>query len=101
MIERKDADTGGAQEEDLFDVALEHASKADRSARIGRGGTGGRTQDKRQKKDAKFGFGGRKRFSKSGDAISTGDIRAFSTRKMKGQKKGSPRLGKSRRSKVS
>lgn len=39
---------------------------------------------KRQKKDAKFGFGGKKRFSKSGDAASSGDMRGFSAGRMKG-----------------
>ena len=60
----------------------------------------GAIQDKRQRKDAKFGFGGRKRFAKSGDAVSTGDIQGFSSKKMKGIKKGQQRLGKSRRAKV-
>lgn len=51
--------------------------------------------NKRQKRDAKFGFGGKKRFSKSGDAVSSGDLRGFSARKMKGGK--TQRLGKGRR----
>ncbi|EXJ94190.1 hypothetical protein A1O1_02583 [Capronia coronata CBS 617.96] len=51
---------------------------------------------KRQKRDQKYGFGGKKRFSKSGDAASSADIRGFSAAKMKG--KGKPqRPGKSRR----
>lgn len=49
---------------------------------------------KRQKKNEKFGFGGKKRHSKSGDAMSTADMRNFSVKKMKG---GSKRLGKSKR----
>ena len=53
---------------------------------------------KRHKKDAKFGFGGKKRFSKSGDALSSGDVKGFSIHKMKGLT-GSRRLGKSRRAK--
>ena len=40
---------------------------------------------KRQKKDAKFGFGGKKRFGKSGDAASSGDMRGFSAGRMKGR----------------
>ena len=92
--ERRDTDTGNAQEEDLFDVALEDATKNEKSTRVG-----GRSRDKRQKKDAKFGYGGKKRFAKSGDAISSGDLRNFSMKKMKGQKKGAVRLGKSRRAK--
>ncbi|MCJ1403730.1 rRNA-processing protein and EBNA1-binding protein ebp2 [Xylographa trunciseda] len=97
---RKDADTGKANEEDLFDVALEDASTADRVARSSRREGKGATRDKRQKKDAKFGFGGKKRFAKSGDAASTGDLRGFSSKKMKGAKKGPQRLGKSRRAKL-
>ncbi|KAL8739150.1 MAG: hypothetical protein Q9181_000179 [Wetmoreana brouardii] len=94
---RKGTDTGEADETDLFDVALEDASKANRGARRSSSGQGGRTSGKRQKKDAKYGFGGKKRFAKSGDALSSSDLRAFSTKKMKGQKKGPQRLGKSRR----
>jgi rRNA-processing protein EBP2 len=60
---------------------------------------------KRQKKNEKYGFGGKKRFAKSGDAISSGDMRKFSVTKMKtgGGRKGggssssSKRPGKSRR----
>lgn len=78
-------------------MALENETKVDRSARKGNGGAAGRTPNKRQKKDAKFGFGGKKRFSKSGDAASSGDIRDFSSKKMKGQKTSAQRLGKSRR----
>ena len=57
----------------------------------GRRGTsrGGTSRDgprfKRQKKDAKFGFGGKKRFGKSGDASSSGDMRGFSAGRMKGR----------------
>lgn len=87
------------QEDDLFDVALENETKADRSAKKRQTGVTARTPNKRQKKDAKFGFGGKKRHSKSGDAASSGDIRGFSSKKMKGQNTGAPRLGKSRRAK--
>ena len=82
-------------------MALENETKADRIAKKGKSGAAGRTPNKRQKKDAKFGFGGKKRFSKSGDAASSGDIRGFSSKKMKGQKTGVQRLGKSRRAKQS
>lgn len=100
-VERRDADTPNTREEGLFDVALEDASKDDKVDRPDRKRAGGRTQGKRQKRDEKFGFGGKKRFSKSGDAVSSGDLRGFSSKKMKGQKaKGGPqRLGKSRRAK--
>lgn len=81
----------------MFDVALEDASKADKASRRSRGAEGGRGPAKRQKRDAKYGFGGKKRFAKSGDAVSSSDLTGFSTRKMKGQKKGPQRLGKSRR----
>lgn len=100
--ERKNTDTGAAKEEDLFDVALEDASKSDKMASSTRdGANGGRAPNKRQKKDDKFGFGGKKRFSKSGDAASSADLRGFSSKKMKGQKKVASRLGKSRRAKQS
>ncbi|KAL8735965.1 MAG: hypothetical protein Q9166_000527 [cf. Caloplaca sp. 2 TL-2023] len=94
---RKNTDTGGAEEAEMFDVALEDASKSDKAARSLRTRRDGWGPSKRQKKDDKFGFGGKKRFAKSGDAVSSSDLRAFSTKKMKGQKKGSQRLGKSRR----
>ncbi|KAI4166497.1 MAG: hypothetical protein LQ343_008008 [Gyalolechia ehrenbergii] len=96
---RKNADVPGAEETDMFDVALEDASKADRASKRPRTSEGGRGPNKRSKKDAKYGFGGKKRFAKSGDAVSSSDLRGFSTQKMKGQKKSSQRLGKSRRAK--
>lgn len=102
VSERKNnTDTGTANEEDLFDVALEDAAKEHRSSRAGRDGADGRgrPQNKRQKKDEKFGYGGKKRFSKSTDAASTADMRGFSAKKMKG-KTGTKRLGKSRRAKM-
>ncbi|KAL2048103.1 hypothetical protein N7G274_000014 [Stereocaulon virgatum] len=97
---RKNTDNGAANEEDLFDVALEDAAKDDRSSKVGRDGAAkGGKRDKRQKKDEKFGFGGKKRFSKSTDAASTADLRGFSAKKMKG-KLGKQRLGKSRSAKA-
>lgn len=75
-------------------------------------GAGGPPNAKRQKKDAKYGFGGKKRNAKSGDAMSSGDLSGFSAKRMKngggsggfgggggGAKKGgkAPRMGKSRR----
>lgn len=81
-------------------MALDDAAKDERSARPGRDKPGGGApRSKRQKKDEKFGFGGKKRFSKSTNAASTGDMKGFSTKKMK-SKKGTPRLGKSRRAKL-
>lgn len=73
----------------------------------GRGGErgergAGRPGAKRQKKNERFGFGGKKKYSKSGDATSSADLSGFSAKRMKG---GAPkgktpktaRLGKSRR----
>ncbi|KAJ5893494.1 hypothetical protein N7495_005185 [Penicillium taxi] len=74
---------------DLFDVAIEDAGKPDHKR-------GGR-DNKRQKKDSKFGFGGKKRHSKSGDAASSGDLRSYSAKKMKAG--GAKRPGKSKRAK--
>jgi rRNA-processing protein EBP2 len=79
--ERQGADTEATNEGDLFDVAVDDelstsTSKTSRKDRVG--------PNKRLKKDAKFGFGGKKRFSKSGDAVSSGDLRGFSSKKMKG-----------------
>lgn len=96
------APTDDAQ--DLFDVAIEEAG-TEGSRKRGRGGAGGEGSGpttKRQKKDQKFGFGGKKRFSKSNDAASSGDIRGFSVKKMKaGSRKGggggAKRPGKSKR----
>lgn len=70
-------------------MAIEEAEKPDTRKR-GRDGAG----SKRQKKDDKFGFGGKKRHAKSGDAASSGDLRNFSAKKMKS---GSKRPGKSKR----
>ena len=93
--ERK-ADTSGPSDDtgDLFDVAIDDATSEKRN-RSGKKDGGGRSA-KRQKKDQKFGFGGRKKNSKSGDAISSGDLRGFSAKKMKSDSK-SKRPGKSKR----
>lgn len=90
----------------MFDVALEDAAeteKADRAARRAKGSAaGGSGNRKRQKKDEKFGFGGKKRFAKSTDATSAADTRAFSVRKMKGKSSGgkTQRPGKSKRARM-
>lgn len=78
-------------------MALEDVSKQDNSMGSKKNSIGARSQNKRQKKDDKFGFGGKKRYSKSGDAASTADLQSFSVKKMKAAKKGTQRLGKSRR----
>ena len=85
----------------MFDVALEDAAdtaKGDRAARRS-GGAGVGLNRKRQKKDEKFGFGGKKRFAKSNDARSSGDMKDYSVKKMKG-KSGKQRPGKSKRAKM-
>lgn len=105
--ERKAGGTTAADEEDMFDVALEEGGKPERSGR-GKGAAGKAGQassgknPKRLKKDAKFGFGGKKRHAKSGDAISSGDMSGFSVARMKGKKGAggggaAKRPGKSRR----
>ncbi|RYP12617.1 hypothetical protein DL767_011152 [Monosporascus sp. MG133] len=95
----------GTSEADLFDVGVDHELNAHKSkASSGRNG-GDREQHrpnaKRQKKNEKYGFGGKKRHAKSGDAVSTGDMSGFSARRMKtGARAKVPktaRLGKSRR----
>ena len=76
-------------EPDLFDVSLEDSAttaKKDREAR--RSASGGAPNAKRQKKDAKYGHGGKKRFSKSGDAASTSDMRGFPGKGMRKPFKG-------------
>ena len=88
-------------EEDMFDVALDDAAetqKGDRASKRARGAADGPNR-KRQRKDEKFGFGGKKRFAKSNDAKSASDARGYSVSKMKG-KGAAQRPGKSRRAKA-
>ena len=81
----------------MFDIDVDSAPAKSRSGRE-RGGGGGAPNAKRQKKDSKFGYGGKKRFSKSGDAESSGDMRGFSAARMKGKGGGAKkRPGKSKR----
>ncbi|KAL4975403.1 eukaryotic rRNA processing protein EBP2-domain-containing protein [Aspergillus desertorum] len=84
---------GGA--DDLFDVAVEDAVSKNPRKRA-RGDASGPNL-KRQKKNEKYGFGGKKRHAKSGDAMSSGDLRGFSVKKMKGGSGGAKRPGKSKR----
>ncbi|KAF1822337.1 Ebp2-domain-containing protein [Dissoconium aciculare CBS 342.82] len=90
-------------EGDMFDVALEDAAvtaSKDRAERRAKGAADGPNR-KRQKKDSKFGFGGKKRFSKSNDAQSAGDMSGYSVKKMKGGgKPGKSRPGKSKRARM-
>ena len=99
--ERKDTNAGTTNEEDLFDVALEDAATEDQQSKMSRREGFSQGRNKRQKKDLKFGYGGKKRFAKSTDARSTGDLSNFSVTKMKGKKGSAKRLGKSRRGKLS
>ncbi|KAL6704270.1 rRNA-processing protein EBP2 [Coniothyrium glycines] len=98
---RQGADITATNEEDLFDVGL----KDDDAKPTGRGRSdGGKTFNaKRQKKDQKYGFGGKKRHAKSNDAQSSADGRDFSARRMKGKPSSggaSKRPGKARRAKA-
>lgn len=117
VLKRKRQGAGlesGGGGDDMFDVELEDAmdgrdTKKRRGAEIaGRGGAraGGRgghddsgPNRKRAGKNEKYGFGGKKRFAKSGDAQSAGDVSGFSVKRMKGQTKGggAKRPGKARR----
>lgn len=81
------------KEEDLFDVELDKAA----SAKTDRRDPSGKPNFKRQKKDTKYGFGGKKRHAKSNDASSTNDGRDFSMKRMKGKVGASKRPGKSKR----
>lgn len=88
--ERQGADNEATNEADMFDVAVDEeigSAKPSRKDRMG--------PNKRAKKDEKFGFGGKKRFGKSNDAQSSGDLKGFSSKKMKGVTKQRP--GKARR----
>ena len=98
--ERKTNSSGPTDDtNDLFDVAIEDATKPDSRKRGRNDGSG--PSLKRQKKNEKFGYGGKKRHAKSGDAISSSDMSGFSVKKMKaGAKTGGPkRPGKSKRAK--
>jgi rRNA-processing protein EBP2 len=96
--ERQGADITATNEEDLFDVA---ATADDSKSSDRRRGDGKSFDNKRQKKDQKYGFGGKKRHAKSNDAQSSADGRGFSSRKMKGKPAGgtSKRPGKDKRAK--
>ncbi|KAK3299255.1 eukaryotic rRNA processing protein EBP2-domain-containing protein [Chaetomium fimeti] len=109
---------GATEADDLFDVAVDNELKSagNSKKRSAGGDSRGPPNAKRQKKDAKFGFGGKKRHAKSGDAMSSGDLSGFNAKRMKsggrsggpggrpgggggagGPKGSKPRLGKSRR----
>ncbi|CAG9999941.1 unnamed protein product [Clonostachys byssicola] len=104
-LKRKRQETGGAglgtNEADLFDVGVDNElAKYDSRSGSGRGNMGGRGggNQKRQKKDEKYGFGGKKRHAKSGDAVSSSDLSGFNPKAMKAKGKvGKSRPGKGRR----
>ncbi|KAH7067335.1 eukaryotic rRNA processing protein EBP2-domain-containing protein [Paraphoma chrysanthemicola] len=92
---RQGAEIGNTKEEDLFDIALDNDTK-DSDRRKG----DGKPDNKRAKKDQKYGFGGKKRHAKSNTAESTADGRGFSAKRMKGKPTGgAKRPGKSVRMK--
>lgn len=88
--------------DDDFQIALEEATENNQKYGHGGSGSGGgdnkrrKPNSKRLAKDAKYGFGGKKRGKRENDAASSADISGFSTRKMKG--KSTSRPGKSKRS---
>ncbi|KAJ2984240.1 hypothetical protein NQ176_g85 [Zarea fungicola] len=87
----------GTKEGDLFDVAVDDEISK-HSQRAGEGRSSAASNKKRQRKDDKYGFGGKKRHSKSGDAMSSGDLSGFNAKKMKaGSKSKATRPGKNRR----
>ncbi|KAK2065753.1 Ebp2-domain-containing protein [Colletotrichum caudatum] len=96
-------------EADLFDVGVDNEIKSHTNSSGRRDGKrdGGRSGSgvnaKRAKKNEKYGFGGKKRHAKSGDAISSGDLSAFNPKRMKGGvgKKPQQRPGKNRRKAMS
>lgn len=105
----------GTKEADLFDVGIEAElgksnGKSKPQRTFSRGGKDGDVKQphapnaKRQKKNEKFGFGGKKKHSKSNDAASSGDVSGFSAQRMKSGAKAkipkTARLGKARRKAV-
>lgn len=86
----------GTKEADIFDVSVDNEiAKHSQRSGAGRQQSGTRAPNaKRQKKNEKYGFGGKKRHAKSGDALSSGDLSRFNVKKMKGK---TSRPGKSRR----
>ncbi|KAK0639045.1 eukaryotic rRNA processing protein EBP2-domain-containing protein [Cercophora newfieldiana] len=95
---------GATEADDIFDVAVDNELKSAGKKRSFSAGEHGNPNAKRQKKDTKYGFGGKKKHLKSNDATSSADIGGFSAKRMKsgggaGPKKPfkAPRLGKARR----
>lgn len=86
-------------------MAIDNELKSSSKKRSFSAGEHSGPNNKRQKKDSKYGFGGKKRHVKSNDSTSAGDLDGFSAKRMKngggaGPKKpykAAPRLGKARR----
>ncbi|KAK2598976.1 rRNA-processing protein EBP2 [Conoideocrella luteorostrata] len=103
-LKRKRQESGGemtTNEADLFDVSVDNelAWHSQRSGPV-KSSSSTSSSAKRQKKNEKYGFGGKKRHAKSGDAISSGDLSGFNTKQMKAGAKGRSKIsrpGKSRR----
>ncbi|CEJ94543.1 hypothetical protein VHEMI10066 [[Torrubiella] hemipterigena] len=93
--QESNGDTGGATEADLFDIGIDNEI-----GKPSRGKTGAGVNAKRVKKNEKYGFGGKKRHGKSGDAMSSGDLSGFNAKKMKTKGKAT-RPGKGRRKAMS
>lgn len=95
--QESNGDTGGATEADLFDIGIDNEiGKPSRGA----SGKAGSANAKRAKKNEKYGFGGKKRHGKSGDAMSSGDLSGFNAKRMKAKGKAT-RPGKGRRKAMS
>ena len=94
-IERKGLDPATEAEDDPFDIAIDNAARDTKSSRDHhhhrRGDRDSGPSQKRQRKDQKYGFGGKKRHAKSGDAISSADMRSFPGRRMKHDSGGASR----------
>lgn len=73
---KKSRDAGG---DDDFGIGVEAGDDDDRrgKGRGGKVGKGGRPNPKREAKDKKYGFGGKKRFAKSNTKDSTNDMKSF------------------------
>jgi rRNA-processing protein EBP2 len=75
----------------MFDIALDSETKRQRTGSGNKASGKDGKNFKRQSKNEKYGFGGKKRHSKSGDALSSAGIG------LKGKLGTKKRLGKSRR----
>ncbi|KZZ89913.1 Eukaryotic rRNA processing [Moelleriella libera RCEF 2490] len=99
---QESGDNIATNEGDLFDVSIDNELAKYSKTRTHAGpGINQKTPGfKRQKKNERYGFGGKKKYGKSGDAISSGDLSGFTPKKMKTAAKvrtKTSRPGKSRR----